>query len=73
MQITEESSQRKQLEASLPPFGVMSHAIPRLQSYQLDEFSLPRPYDNKFQPFKPTVPGSSMRHIRKPEIQNIEV
>lgn len=62
----DESLQKKQLEARLPAFGTVSHAVPRLQSYQLDEFSLPRPYDHRFQPFKPTIPGSTMRHIRKP-------
>ena len=48
-------------------------ADPRPNAYiPSDGLGLPRPY-GKFAQFKPTEPGSTMRHIRKPNPKQIEL
>jgi len=47
-------------------------AEPRPNAYIPDEIGIPKPY-GAAAPFKPSEPGSSMRHIRKPEIQEIQI
>ncbi len=37
-----------------------------------EDLPLPRPY-GKCAPFKPTLPGGAMRHIRKPEPSPIDI
>ena len=37
-----------------------------------DNIGIPKPYGNHA-PFKPTVPGTNMRHIRKPQPKKIEI
>ncbi|KAM8979241.1 coiled-coil domain-containing protein 146 isoform 3-T3 [Sarcophilus harrisii] len=55
--------------------GVYTTAIQRPNAYIPDAeatLPLPRPY-GRAPPFKPTEPGSSMRHIKKPTIKPIEI
>jgi len=68
--------QREQEEEHyLLPGGVFTTAEPRPNAYIPDddsELPIPRPYGS-LAPFKPTEPGSTMRHIRKPVIKPIEI
>ena len=62
-------------EHYLLPGGVFTTAEPRPNAYIPDddsELPIPRPYGS-LAPFKPTEPGSTMRHIRKPVIKPIEI
>uniref|UniRef100_H2Z879 Coiled-coil domain containing 146 n=1 Tax=Ciona savignyi TaxID=51511 RepID=H2Z879_CIOSA len=55
--------------------GVATTAEPRPNAYIPEDDSglpIPRPYGS-LAPFKPTEPGSSMRHIRKPVLRPIEI
>nr|CAB3228172.1 coiled-coil domain-containing protein 146 [Phallusia mammillata] len=55
--------------------GSTTTAEPRPNAYIPDdesELPIPRPYGS-LAPFKPTEPGSSMRHIRKPVLRPIEI
>lgn len=45
-------------------------AEPRPNAYIPEELGIPKPYGG-YAPFKPTEPGSTMRHIRKPEPREI--
>ena len=47
-------------------------AEPRPRAYIPEDLGIPKPYGN-FEPFKPAEPGSTMRHIRKPEIQPVVI
>merc|ERR1712203_296945 len=48
-------------------------AEPRVNAYiPEDEHGLPKAYGNSA-PFKPTIGGSTMRHIRKPNPKPIEI
>lgn len=49
---------------------VQSAAEPRPNAYIPEQLGIPKPYGG-FAPFKPTDTGSTMRHIRKPEPQEI--
>eukprot|EP00352_Strombidinopsis_acuminata_P002610 CAMPEP_0176400656 /NCGR_PEP_ID=MMETSP0126-20121128/47786_1 /TAXON_ID=141414 ORGANISM="Strombidinopsis acuminatum, Strain SPMC142" /NCGR_SAMPLE_ID=MMETSP0126 /ASSEMBLY_ACC=CAM_ASM_000229 /LENGTH=95 /DNA_ID=CAMNT_0017777071 /DNA_START=2489 /DNA_END=2776 /DNA_ORIENTATION=- len=62
----EERMQRKMLEQQLPPTGVKTTALPRPNSYMPPEIQIPKPY-GMFAPFKPSEPGSQMRHMVKPK------
>ena len=55
--------------------GATTTAEPRPNAYIPDdesELPVPRPY-GAHAPFKPSEPGSSMRHIRKPILKPIEL
>ena len=57
------------------PGGIYTTAKPRPNAYIPDddsELPIPRPYGS-LAPFKPTEPGSTMRHVRKPVIKPIEI
>jgi hypothetical protein len=57
------------------PGGVTTTAEPRPNAYipsEQRELPIPRPYGGHA-PFKPTEPGSNMRHIRKPVPKPIEI
>ena len=57
------------------PGGIYTTAEPRPNAYIPDddsELPIPRPYGS-LAPFKPSEPGSTMRHIRKPVIKPIEI
>ena len=49
-----------------------STAEPRPHAYIPEKLGIPKPY-GVFAPFKPVEPGSTMRHIRKPEIPEIVI
>ncbi|XP_072509262.1 coiled-coil domain-containing protein 146 isoform X2 [Notamacropus eugenii] len=58
-----------------PSNGVYTTAIQRPNAYIPEAeatLPLPRPY-GRAPPFKPSEPGSNMRHIRKPTIKPIEI
>jgi len=59
------------MDAQMPPNGVKTSALPRPNSYMQQNIALPMPY-GMFAPFKPSEPGAQMRHIRKPQEQQIE-
>ncbi|EFJ37948.1 hypothetical protein SELMODRAFT_402635 [Selaginella moellendorffii] len=47
---------------------LLSTAEPRPNAYiPVDNYGLPKPFGGAHPPFKPTEPGASFRHIRKPE------
>jgi len=51
---------------------VPTTAEPRPNAYIPDDLGIPKPYGNNA-PFKPTGAGSSMRHIRKPVLREIDI
>ncbi|XP_069484152.1 coiled-coil domain-containing protein 146 [Ambystoma mexicanum] len=62
-------------EQRLLPNGVFTTADQRPNAYIPDDASalpLPRPYGG-LAPFKPSEPGSNIRHIRKPAVKPIEI
>jgi hypothetical protein len=62
-------------QASMLPGGVVTTADPRPNAYvptEEHELPIPRPYGSHA-PFKPSEPGSTMRHIRKPVPKPIEI
>ncbi|XP_065059412.1 coiled-coil domain-containing protein 146-like [Rhopilema esculentum] len=74
-----EMEQRKAAEEEIElytiPGGITTTAEPRPNAYIPDdesELPVPRPY-GAHAPFKPTEPGSNLRHIRKPIIKPIEL
>jgi len=57
------------------PDGYVTTAEPRPNAYipqNENELPLPRPY-GRLAPFKPQDPGSTMRHIKKPNPKPIEI
>jgi len=62
---------RKQEEDVMNSLAVRTTAEPRLNAYPDEEHGLPKAYGTHA-PFKPTVAGSTMRHIRKPVVRPIE-
>lgn len=71
-----QEKQRNQIASTLAnQFGsptVKTTAEPRPNAYLPSDVPLPKPYGSRA-PFKPTVPGSTMRHIRKPKETEIEI
>jgi hypothetical protein len=71
-----EASMRKEEEmAMVQPMNLLltkTSAEPRPTAYIPDELGIPKPYGN-LAPFKPTEPGSTMRHIKVPVIKPIEI
>lgn len=85
MLLTDEQKLQQMVEAGMQPAyeqkqyelssGLTTTAEPRPNAYIPDdegELPIPRPY-GALAPFKPTEPGSSMRHTRKPIIKPIEI
>merc|ERR1712151_1249155 len=67
------AAQRKQEEEIMNSNYTRSTAEPRVNAYiPEEEHGLPKAYGNNA-PFKPTVLGSTMRHIRKPNPKPIEL
>lgn len=67
------SAQRKQEEEIMNSNFTRTTAEPRVNAYiPEDEHGLPKAYGHNA-PFKPTVAGSTMRHIRKPNPPAIEI
>merc|ERR1719188_1455994 len=66
-------AQRKQEEEIMNSNFTRTTAEPRVNAYiPEDDRGLPKAYGNNA-PFKPTVAGSTMRHIRKPAPKTIEI
>lgn len=63
---------RAQEEARANFGDVQTTAVPRPNAYLPEQIALPRPY-GAMAPFKPTEPGSTMRHIVKPQPREIEI
>ncbi|QDZ21229.1 coiled-coil domain-containing protein [Chloropicon primus] len=70
----EEMSQRnKELDAmALDANKTLTTAIPRPNAYIPEDLGIPKPYGTSA-PFKPTEPGATMRHIRKPLVREIQI
>merc|ERR1719361_1694487 len=67
------ATQRKQEEEIMNSNFTRTTAEPRVNAYiPEDEHGLPKAYGNNT-PFKPTVQGTTMRHIRKPNPKPIEI
>jgi hypothetical protein len=65
--------EREEEEKLAPGVVTRTTAEPRVNSYiPEDGTGLPKAY-GKHKPFKPTILGSNMRHIRKPIIKPIEI
>lgn len=47
-------------------------AEPRPTAYIPDELGIPKPYGN-LAPFKPSEAGSTMRHIKAPQVKAVEI
>ncbi|XP_058942873.2 coiled-coil domain-containing protein 146 [Pocillopora verrucosa] len=74
-ELLEKKEREEEEEHYLLPGGIYTTAEPRPNAYIPDddsELPIPRPYGS-LAPFKPTEPGSTMRHIRKPIIKPIEI
>merc|ERR1719188_1709977 len=66
-------AQRKQEEEIMNSNFTRTTAEPRVNAYiPGDEHGLPKAYGNNA-PFKPSVLGTTMRHIRKPNPKPIEI
>lgn len=61
-----------QQQAGVLPGVTRTTAEPRPNAYIPEELGIPRPYGH-LAPFKPTVLGSTMRHVRKPVVKEIEL
>lgn len=72
----QEFAERKAMElpmqSAAPGTLLRTAAEPRPTAYIPDEVGIPKPYGN-FAPFKPSDQGSSMRHIKPPQIKPIEI
>jgi len=67
------AAQRRQEEEVMNSNFTRTTAEPRVNAYiPEDEHGLPKAYGNNA-PFKPTVGGSTMRHIRKPNPKPVEI
>jgi hypothetical protein len=63
-----------QVAAILDQKGALQYttAEPRPNAYIPDELGIPKPY-GAFSPFKPSAPGTTMRHVRKPAPREIVI
>ena len=65
--ITRKAEELRTIEGDL-----QTTAVPRPNAYLPEDIALPRPY-GAMAPFKPSEPGSSMRHTVKPQPREIEI
>ena len=71
--MAELSQRNKELSAmALDANKTLTTAIPRPNAYIPEDLGIPKPYGTNA-PFKPTEPGATMRHIRKPIIREIHI
>lgn len=71
--VAEMSHRRKELDAmALDANKTLTTAIPRPNAYIPEDLGIPKPYGTSA-PFKPTDPGATMRHIRKPLVREIQI
>jgi len=67
------AAQRRQEEEIMNSNFTRTTAEPRVNAYiPEDDYGLPKAYGNNA-PFRPTVAGSTMRHIRKPNPKPVEI
>ncbi|WIA38855.1 hypothetical protein OEZ86_002132 [Tetradesmus obliquus] len=68
------AQQREEVAAILDQKGALQYttAEPRPNAYIPDELGIPKPY-GAFSPFKPSAPGTTMRHVRKPAPREIVI
>ena len=59
-------------ELRLVQGDLQTTAVPRPNAYLPEDIALPRPY-GAMAPFKPSEPGSTMRHTVKPQPREIEI
>jgi hypothetical protein len=71
-QIRNEMITRRTEELQQVQSDLQTTAVPRPNAYLPEDIALPRPYGG-MAPFKPSEPGSSMRHIVKPQPREIEI
>ncbi|KAF6250573.1 hypothetical protein COO60DRAFT_1681477 [Scenedesmus sp. NREL 46B-D3] len=66
--------QREEVAAILDQKGALQHtsAETRPNAYIPEDLGIPKPY-GAFSPFKPTAPGTTMRHVRKPAPREIVI
>jgi chromosome segregation ATPase len=67
-----ERANRRAQESQMPAQITRTTAEPRPNAYIPDELGIPKPYGG-LAPFKPSEPGATMRHIRKPQPKEIEI
>ena len=71
--MAELTQRNKELSAmALDANKTLTTAIPRPNAYIPEDLGIPKPYGTNA-PFKPTEPGATMRHIRKPIIREIHI
>ena len=71
-EIRAEMITRRTEELRLVQGDLQTTAVPRPNAYLPEDIALPRPY-GAMAPFKPSEPGSSMRHTVKPQPREIEI
>ncbi len=62
----------EELQMAQPTLASKTTAEPRPTAYIPDDLGIPKPYGN-LAPFKPTEPGTTMRHIKPPQVKDIEI
>jgi len=67
-----ERAAQQEAGAAAPSQVTRTTAEPRPNAYIPDELGIPKPY-GALAPFKPTEPGTTMRHIRNPVPKEIEI
>ena len=68
-----ERKQTQEMETSTSLSGATrTTAEPRPNAYIAEEYGIPKPY-GYLAPFKPSLQGSTMRHVRNPVVQEIEL
>eukprot|EP00879_Flechtneria_rotunda_P014131 GHRR01014763.1.p1 GENE.GHRR01014763.1~~GHRR01014763.1.p1 ORF type:complete len:341 (+),score=135.80 GHRR01014763.1:2597-3619(+) len=72
--LNELKQQRDEVAAILDQKGAVQHttAEPRPNAYIPEDLGIPKPY-GAFTPFKPSQPGTTMRHTRKPAAREIVI
>lgn len=71
-ELERQTRREEELRMQQPDSMVHTTAEPRPTAYIPDELGIPRPYGGQA-PFKPTEAGTTMRHIKVPQIKAIEI
>jgi len=64
--------QRKELEATIPPYATKTTAQQRVNAYISDKFGVPVPYGAS-RPFYPSELGVHFARTRKPKKREIDI
>lgn len=70
--VRQERALAKGAEAAGAPQFTRTTAEPRPNAYIPDDLGIPRPYGGHA-PFRPTAPGTNMRHIRNPKVTEVQI